>query len=145
MTSLTTSGLKFQRKQTVENAASNGFRWNFSRTIYTRITGSTNLPDMTSLVTLGQLQNAIKCCRKVMRKTGPASQTHIFRPLFNPDPLRKTAENAASDGFGSNFSGTAFCLPHQFLNISLCYLAGGSKSISIRPPVRPGHDDHLRL
>ena len=26
---------------------------------------------------------------------------------------KKTVKNAASDGFGSNLSGSAFCLPHQ--------------------------------
>ena len=31
--------------------------------------------------------------------------------------LKKMAENAASDGFQSNFSGTAFCLPHQVVGI----------------------------
>ena len=29
----------------------------------------------------------------------------------------KTAENAASDSFGSNFSGAAFCLPYQMVGI----------------------------
>ena len=31
--------------------------------------------------------------------------------------VRKTAENAASDGCGSNFSGTAFYLPHQLVGV----------------------------
>ena len=38
------------------------------------ITGPTNVPDMTSLITSGRLQNAIKYCTKEMRKTGPAGQ-----------------------------------------------------------------------
>ena len=38
------------------------------------ITGPTNLPDMTSLVASGRLQNAIKYWTKVMRKVGPVDQ-----------------------------------------------------------------------
>ena len=34
--------------------------------------------------------------------------TSCFRSAFVE--VRKTAENAASDGLGSNFSGAAFCL-----------------------------------
>ena len=37
--------------------------------------------------------------------------TSYFRLAFID--VLKTAENAASDGFGSNFSDVAFCLPHQ--------------------------------
>ena len=35
-----------------------------------------------------------------------------FRSKFE-----KTAENAASDGFESNCSGVAFCLPHQLVGV----------------------------
>ena len=101
-------------------------------------TGPTNLPDMTSLVACGRLQNAVKYCTQVMCKTGPVIKSQIFRPLFNPNqpnvartsvPTRdmtsqllpigiyqskKTAEN---DGFGSNFSGASSCLPHQLVGI----------------------------
>ena len=34
---------------------------------------------------------------------------------------KKTAKNAAADSFGSNFSGVAFCLPHQFVGFLLFY------------------------
>ena len=36
--------------------------------------GRTHLLDMTSLVASGRMQNAIKYCTKMMRKTGPADQ-----------------------------------------------------------------------
>ena len=37
--------------------------------------------------------------------------------------VRKTVENAASDGFGSNLSGgAAFCLPHQLAGILFCHI-----------------------
>ena len=32
---------------------------------------------------------------------------------------KETAQNAASDGFGSGFSGVAFCLPHQLVGFLL--------------------------
>ena len=54
--------------------------------------------------------------------------------------LKKADENAASYGFGSNFSGAAFCLPHQLVGILLSYLAG-SKSVSAHP-FDPGDDDN---
>ena len=41
--------------------------------------------------------------------------TRYYRSAFIE--VRQTAENAASDGFGSNFSGAAFCLPHQLVGI----------------------------
>ena len=73
--------------KTVENTASDGFRWNFSRKVkamidrhFTRLSmtsGPTNLPDTTSLVASGRLQNPIKYCTKVMRKTGTAG--HIVK------------------------------------------------------------------
>ena len=43
--------------------------------------------------------------------------TSYFQSAFIE--VRKTAENAASDGFGSNFSGAAFCLPHQLVGFLL--------------------------
>ena len=43
--------------------------------------------------------------------------TNYFRPAFAE--VRKTAENAASDSFGSNFSGAAFCLPQQLVSLLL--------------------------
>ena len=43
--------------------------------------------------------------------------TSNFRSAFIE--VRKPAENAASDGFGSNFSDAAFCLPHQMVGILL--------------------------
>ena len=41
--------------------------------------------------------------------------TSYFRSAFME--VRETAENAASDGFGSNFSGAAFYLPDQLMGI----------------------------
>ena len=95
---------------------------NFTR--LSGITGTTNLLDMTSLVTSGRLQNAIKHWTKVMRKTGGQrvkivysrtrhEVTSYFQSAFIE--VWKTAENATSDGFGSNFSGAPFCLPHQLV------------------------------
>ena len=43
--------------------------------------------------------------------------TSYFRSAFIE--VRKTVENAASDGFGSNVSGAAFCLPHQLVRFLL--------------------------
>ena len=43
--------------------------------------------------------------------------TSYFRSAFIE--VGKPAENAASDDFGSNFSGAAFCLPHQLVGILL--------------------------
>ena len=111
-----------------------------------RDNGARKLPHKTSLVTSDRLQNAIKDCTKVMRKLGPAHQrvkyfghcltqtrhmlhgqqcrayghtgyevTSYFRSAFTE--VRKTAENTASDGFGSNFSAAALCLPHQLVAI----------------------------
>ena len=53
--------------------------------------------------------------------------TSYFRTAFTE--VRKTAENAASDSFRSQFSGVAFCLPHQLMDI-LFTVSG-----SIRPAV----------
>ena len=78
-------------------------------------------------------------------------KSRIIRPLFNVEihagllysrtrydvtsyfrfaliKIRKTAENAACDGFGSKFSGAAFCLPHQLVGFLLRILR--SKSIT---------------
>ena len=38
--------------------------------------GPPNLPDMTSLVVSGRLQNANKYCTKVVRKTSPAKESN---------------------------------------------------------------------
>ena len=57
-----------------------------------------------------------------------------FRSTFSE--ILKTAKNAASDGFGSNFSGAAFYLPSQLVGILLSYLAG-SKIVSARPSAHP--------
>ena len=43
--------------------------------------------------------------------------TSYFRSAFTE--VQKAAENAASDGIGSNFSDAAFCLPHQLVGILL--------------------------
>ena len=47
--------------------------------------------------------------------------TSYFRLAFIK--VRKTVDNAASDGFRSNFSGAAFCLPHQLVGILLFVVA----------------------
>ena len=60
--------------------ASGGISWEWFKrgspnfTQLSRITGATNLPDMTSLVASGRLQNTIKYWTKVMRKTGPVGK-----------------------------------------------------------------------
>ena len=71
VTSLNTSGWQLSKfKKRVENAASDGFGWNFSRKVYARmakfhtivlsgITGPTNLPDMPSLASF--FLSAAKC------------------------------------------------------------------------------------
>ena len=77
------SGRKLLREN-VENAASDGFGWNFLRMILARITKFYMLTEnnrprkaagydvMTSLAASCRLQNGIKCCTKV-RKTRAAS------------------------------------------------------------------------
>ena len=50
-----------------------------------KTTGTTNVPGATLLVTSGRLQNVIKYCTKLMRKTGLAGQSQIILLLFNPD------------------------------------------------------------
>jgi hypothetical protein len=35
---------------------------------------------------------------------------------------KRSVQNAASDGFGSNFSGAPFCLPHQLVGFLLAFL-----------------------
>ena len=109
------------------------------------------VPDMTALTISGRLQSAIKFSTKVMRRTGPAGQiykyfghcltqtrhmlyiradlvygntgydfTSYFWLAFTK--VRKPAENAASDGFGSTCGGAAFCLPQQLVGILLVFL-----------------------
>ena len=36
--------------------------------------------------------------------------------------VRKTAANAATNGFWSNFSGAAFCLSHQLMDLLLIFV-----------------------
>ena len=123
-------------------------------------TGPRNLPDMMSLVTSGRLQNAIKYFTEVRRKTGPVSQrviyfehclssvhirvdivdghtgydfTSYFRSAFTE--VRKTAENAASDGFGQTFSGAVFCLSHQLVPILFSIHIPTAKSRSRPIPI----------
>ena len=55
--------------------------------------------------------------------------TSYFRSAFIE--VRKAVENAASDGFGSSFSGVAFWLPYQMVSILSSYFAG-SKGVSVR-------------
>ena len=47
-------------------------------------------------------------------------------PAFSGQHLskfeKKTAENAASDGLGSNFSGVAYCLSHELVGVLLIFL-----------------------
>ena len=83
MTSVSNSGRsEVKEKKTVKTAPSDGFGGNFSIIILARITklytligtiSLTNMPDMTSLVASGRLQNAITYCAKVC-KSGPDGQ-----------------------------------------------------------------------
>ena len=82
MTSRTTSVRKLQR-QKVENAASYGFRWNFSGKVYVRITKfhavvGDNWPNKSVGHDVAgcfrSAENAIKYRTIVMLKTGPAGQ-----------------------------------------------------------------------
>ena len=57
--------------------------------------------------------------------------------------VRKTVENATSDGFWSNFSGAAFCLLHQLVGFLFSSLAG-YKNVAVRSPVRPRYDAKYR-
>ena len=52
-------------------------------TLLSGMTGPTQVPDMTSPVACGRLQNVTKYLTKVTRETGPAGQSQIIRPLFN--------------------------------------------------------------
>ena len=113
------------------------------------ITGRINLPDMTLLVApvgckmqLNTGQNwcikrvrpakvsnnsatvqprLIKCCTDINDELIYSHTryhvTSFFRLAFIE--VRKTVENAASYDFLSNFSGVAFCLPHQLVGILL--------------------------
>ena len=90
MTSLTTSGQKLSRK-TIENATLDGFRCNFSRKVIVKITKFYTV--------VGDIWP---------HKSAGYDVTSYFQSAFTE--VRKTAENAASDGFGSNLSGAAFCL-----------------------------------
>ena len=45
--------------------------------------------------------------------------------------FRKTAENDASDGFGSNFSGATFCLSHQLVGFLFNLWIGKRYQISV--------------
>ena len=128
-----------------------------------------NLQNMTSLAAFGRLQNAIKYCTKVRKRVRPA-KCRIMLPLFSiespnfkrtsmPNSLhphriwchqllpigisrvRKTTENATSNGFKSNFSGAAFCNAcptNWWVSCSLVKLTGNchiqmNKSAAARP------------
>ena len=90
-------------KKTVENTASGSFRWNFSRKVIARITKFYTV--------VGNIWP---------HKSARYDVTSHVQSAFIE--VRKTAENAASDGFGSNLSGTAFCLPHQMVGFLLINL-----------------------
>ena len=107
------------------------------------------LPDMTSLITSGLLQNAIKYCTKLMCKTGPVGQRveyvshsltysrlvwrgHPWRLTLHPYliwphqllpiAIYRSSQNGRKcrfQRFGSNFSGAVFCLPHQLVGFLL--------------------------
>ena len=49
--------------------------------------------------------------------------------------FEKTVQNAASDGFGSNFSGAAFCLPHQLVSFLFSFPSSRKSIWSIPLPV----------
>ena len=46
-----------------------------------------------------------------------ASMEHDIKRLIDLLKLEKWLKNTASDGIGSNFSGTAFCMHHQLVGI----------------------------
>ena len=50
----------------------------------------------------------------VYSRTGYSVTSYFWSAFVE---VRKTAVNAASDGFGSNFSGAAFFLRHQLVGI----------------------------
>ena len=65
----------------------------------------------------------------------------------SPQNFEKTVQNAASDGFGSKFSGATFCLPHQLVGVlfsSIAQEAGGTIILSCcdtwEPSYRPIFD-----
>ena len=85
-------------------------------------------PDTMTIITLEP--NASSCGKNKIRYYGPLNfvenaccisarydVTSYFQSTFIK--VRKTAENATSDGFGSYFSGAAFCLPYQLVGILL--------------------------
>ena len=59
------------------------------------------------------------CCSQqvnaIFRQNEPALETSSLPASRRKLPRQKTVENAASDGFGSNFSGAAFYPPHQLV------------------------------
>ena len=82
---------------------------------------ATNMPDATSLFASGRLQHATKYCH-CLNQTHHADLvysharydvTSYLRSAFIK--VRKTAENATSDVFESNFSGAAFACPANWL------------------------------
>ena len=123
---------------------------NFTRLSGTTV--PTNQPDMTPLITSGRLQNSIKYCTKVTGKTCPAGQIvkyfdgwlnqtrhmlhgHLWWPNLRPHRIwrhqllpigiyqsSKNGRKCRPRRLWSNFSGAAFCLPHQMVGIISCVL-----------------------
>ena len=68
--------------------------------------------------------------------------TSYFRSAFVK--VRKTAENAASDGFWSIFSGTAYGLPHQLVGLLFMTIGALTNKFTLHymcclPEVGGGH------
>ena len=55
----------------------------------------------------------------IMKWATRRSRERFDSPNFTRHPCRKKLQNTASDGFGSNFSGAAFCLLHQLVGFLL--------------------------
>ena len=137
---LLTSGRKLSRNKTGENAAFDGVGWNYFLEI-----------GLTSLAASGRLQRIIKYCTKVHKNGSGRTRSRIIRPLVKRESpnlawtSRSRCSRVAPAGcdvtsyFRSpfievlkccirrlwvEFSGAAFCLPHQLVGFLLNYLAG---------------------
>ena len=75
----------------------------------------------------------------IYRRTG-YGVTSYFRSAFIE--VIKAAENAASDGFGSFFSGASFCLTHQFVGHLVFICQYPERGVSCQWSV---HDMHFLM
>ena len=81
------------------------------------------------------LENGLALNHQILQKPRRACNRtwHEVTMYFRPEVIdvRKRAENDASDGFGSNSSGAAFCLPTNWW--ASCCVMHSSKSDSANP------------